>query len=140
MFNPSRNEARQFLIDAWMKRRDNLPATPLETAAGELIAAHPEYHALLESGDAALTRDWLPENGETNPFLHLSMHLSIREQVSIDQPAGVAAHHARLARERGSALEAEHVMMDCLAEMIWQAQRHHTAPDPAIYLGCLGRK
>jgi len=140
MFNPSRNEARQFLIDAWMKRRDNLPATPLETVAGELIAAHPEYHALLESGDEALTRDWPPEHGETNPFLHLSMHLSIREQVSIDQPAGVAAHHARLTRERGSALEAEHVMMDCLGEMIWQAQRHHTAPDPAVYLGCLGRK
>jgi hypothetical protein len=142
MFNPSREEVRRFLIDAWRKRRDNLPATPLETVAGEVIAMHPEYHALLDAGEDALDRDWLPEHGETNPFLHLSMHLSIREQVSIDQPAGVAAHHTRLTRELGSAAEAEHVMMDCLAEMIWQAQRHHTAPDPAVYLDCLnkGRK
>lgn len=140
MFNPSRDEVRRFLIDAWRKHRDGLPATPLEMLAGELIAGHPEYHALLESGDAAIDRDWLPEHGETNPFLHLSMHLSIREQVSIDQPAGVAAHHARLTRALGSALEAEHVMMDCLGEMIWQAQRHHTAPDPAIYLDCLSKR
>lgn len=140
MFSPTREEVRRFLIDAWQKRRENLPATPLETLAGEIIAAHPEYHALLESGERALDRDWLPEQGETNPFLHLSMHLSIREQVSINQPVGVTAHHARLTRELGSALEAEHVMMDCLGEMIWQAQRQHSAPDPAIYLDCLAKR
>jgi hypothetical protein len=140
MFNPSRNEVRQFLIDAWAKRRESMPATPLETLAADLIAAHPEYHALLESGEKAIEREWLPEDGETNPFLHLSMHLSIREQVSIDQPAGVAAHHQRLSNSLGSTLEAEHVMMDCLGEMIWHAQRHQSAPDPAIYLNCLKQK
>ncbi len=140
MFNPSREEVRRFLMEAWRKRRESLPATPLETVAGDIIAAHPEYHALLGADEKALAREWLPEDGETNPFLHLSMHLSIREQVSIDQPAGVAAHHARLSGTTGSALEAEHLMMDCLGEMIWQAQRHHTQPDPAIYLACLERR
>jgi hypothetical protein len=140
MFAPSRNEARQFLIDAWRKRGDALPLTPLETIAADLVALHPEYHALLESGDKALERDWRPEHGETNPFLHLSMHLSIHEQVSIDQPSGVRALHDALTRKLGSRHDAEHEMMDCLAEMIWSAQRHGTPPDPKRYLDCLGRK
>jgi Domain of unknown function (DUF1841) len=140
MFNPSRDEVRRFLIDAWRKTRANLPGTPLELLAGEIISLHPEYHALLESGDAALGREWPPELGETNPFLHLSMHLSIREQVSINQPRGVAEQHALLTRKLGSALDAEHEMMDCLGEMLWQAQRQGSAPDPAVYLSCLARK
>jgi len=140
MFSPSRNEARQFLIDAWKKRRDALPLTPLETIAADLVALHPEYHALLESGEAALARDWQPEQGETNPFLHLSMHLSIHEQVSIDQPPGVRALHRQLTEQLGSRHDAEHEMMDCLAEMIWSAQRHAKPPDPALYLACLSRK
>lgn len=140
MFNPSRDEVRQFLIDAWRKLREGLPCTPLEAMAADLIGQHPEYHALLESGEAAMHRDWPPELGETNPFLHLSMHLSIREQVSIDQPRGVAQAHALLSRREGSALEAEHVMMDCLAEMIWHAQRQGTPPDPGRYLACLRLK
>jgi hypothetical protein len=140
MFAPSRNEARQFLIDAWKKRRDALPLTPLETIAADLVTLHPEYHSLLESGEAALSRDWQPAQGETNPFLHLSMHLSIHEQVSIDQPAGVRALHRQLTEQLGSRHDAEHEMMDCLAEMIWSAQRHGTPPDPAIYLACLNQK
>lgn len=140
MFNPSRDEVRRFLIDAWHKSRTGQPATPLELLAGEIISLHPEYHALLESGDAALGREWPPELGETNPFLHLSMHLSIREQVSIDQPRGVAAQHALLTRKLGSMLEAEHEMMDCLGEMLWHAQRQGTPPDPGVYLACLANK
>lgn len=140
MFNPSREEARRFLIDAWRKRRAALPLTPLETIAADLVALHPEYHALLESGDAALERDWQPDQGETNPFLHLSMHLSLHEQVSIDQPVGVRALHRQLAELLGSRHDAEHEMMDCLAEMIWSAQRNGTPPDPALYLSCLHRK
>lgn len=140
MFNPTREEVRRFLIDAWTKHSQRLPATPLETVAGEIIAAHPEYHALLAAGDSVLDRDWLPEHGETNPFLHLSMHLSIREQVSIDQPQGVAGYHHALCLRHGSMLAAEHEMMDCLAEMLWQAERAGRSPDPAIYLSCLARK
>jgi hypothetical protein len=92
VFNPTRDQARQFLIDAWAKRRNACPATPMETLAADLIDLHPEYHALLEAEDA-LTREWTPEQGETNPFLHLSLHLAIEEQLSIDQPPG---HTGRL--------------------------------------------
>ncbi len=99
---------------------------------------------MLSDRDAYLERhrdrDYPPEFGETNPFLHMGMHLSIREQVSIDQPPGVRDAHQRLAAKNHSALEAEHEMMDCLGEMIWQAQRQGTAPDAAVYLDCLVRK
>ena len=140
MFAPARMEARQFLVDAWQKRRAALPLTPLETLAADLVALHPEYHALLESGAAVLDRDWAPEQGETNPFLHLSMHLSIHEQVSIDQPPGVRTLHRQLSELLGSRHDAEHAMMDCLAEMIWTAQRQGTPPDAGLYLACLNRK
>ncbi len=143
MFNPSRDQGRDFFFDAWRKyvsREAAPPLTALEAIAVELIAAHPEYHSLLENRDKYVARDYAPEAGETNPFLHLAMHMSIREQVSIDQPAGVRAQHVRLSEKFGSALEAEHAMMDCLGEMIWHAQRHHLAPDPAIYFACLTNK
>ena len=143
MFNPSRDQARDFFFDAWRKYRTGDPTNPLtalEAIAVELIAAHPEYHDVLENRDKYVDRDYAPEAGATNPFLHLSMHLSIREQVSIDQPPGVRAQHLRLSEKLGTPLDAEHAMMDCLGEMIWHAQRHHTAPDPAIYFSCLDKK
>ena len=140
MFNPTRDQARDFLFDSWRKYRHGQPLTALESVAAELIAAHPEYHAVLDNRDKHVDRDYRPEAGDTNPFLHLSMHLSIREQVSIDQPQGVRAAHTRLTEKLGNPLEAEHIMMDCLAEMIWHAQRHRLSPDPALYLGCLAKK
>jgi hypothetical protein len=140
MFNPTRDQARDFFFDSWRKYRAAEPLTTLESIAVELIAAHPEYHAVLENRDKYGDRDYRPESGDTNPFLHLSMHLSIREQVSIDQPPGVRAQHNRLTQKCGSVMEAEHIMMDCLAEMIWHAQRHRLSPDPALYLGCLAKK
>jgi hypothetical protein len=140
MFNPSREQVRDFFFDAWAKFNTQQPLTALEAIAVEVISAHPEYHTLLNQRDRYVDRDYAPEQGDTNPFLHMSMHLSIREQVSIDQPPGVRAAHQRLTAKTGEVLEAEHLMMDCLAEMIWQAQRHHTAPDPAIYFDCLNKK
>lgn len=140
MFNPTREQVRDFFFESWRKQREALPLTPLEAMAVDVIGMHPEYHALLEKRDQYVDRDYLPEHGETNPFLHLSMHLSIREQISIDQPRGVAAHHRRLSESLGSVMDAEHAMMDCLGEMIWQAQRQGTAPDPQLYLSCLARK
>ena len=139
MFNPSRDQARQFLIDAWAKRRQRLPGTPMDTLAADLVELHPEYHELLEAPDA-LTREWTPEDGETNPFLHLSMHLSISEQISIDQPAGVKTRYAALAARLGDEHAAQHAVMDCLAEMIWRAQRDNQPPDGAAYLLCLEKK
>ena len=140
MFNPSRDQARQFLFEAWQKRRDSVPLSPLETMAADLIARHPEYHAILESREQYAGRDYLPEQGETNPFLHLSMHIAIAEQVSIDQPAGIRNAVQQLAQHLGSLHDAEHEVMDCLAETIWQAQRSQTPPDMRIYLDCLEQK
>jgi len=137
MFNPSRDQARRFFFDAWQKFRDKQPLSDLEAIAFELMQLHPEYHAIFDHPERHADRDWLPEAGETNPFLHLSLHLAIREQVPIDQPRGIAAHYRRLQEKTGSAHDAEHLIMDCLAEMIWQAQRQGGTPDPTIYLDCL---
>ena len=140
MFNPSRDQARQFLLDAWKKRVESLPATPLETLAADVVALHPEYHALLESGTAALGREWTPEDGATNPFLHLSLHLAIEEQLSIDQPPGLrAAFEARLAKH-GDRHAALHDVLDCLGETLWRAQRDRQPPDGVAYLDCIRRK
>jgi hypothetical protein len=140
MFSPTREQVRDFFFDAWKKFRAQQPLTALEAMAVDVVTEHAEYHALLDQRDKYVDRDYLPENGDINPFLHMSMHLSIREQVSIDQPAGVRGHHLRLSMSLGSQMEAEHAMMDCLGEMIWHAQKHRTAPSPEIYLSCLAGK
>ena len=139
MFNPSRDEARRFLIDAWRKRRESLPATPLETLAADLIELHPEYHALLAAGDAALAREWTPEDGATNPFLHLSLHLAIAEQLQIDQPPGIRAACEALAAKHGDRHAALHDILECLGETVWRAQRDRTPPDGTAYLDCIRR-
>jgi hypothetical protein len=139
MFNPSRDQARRFFFDTWQKFRASQPLTDLEAIALELMQQHPEYHTIFDNLERYAERDYLPESGETNPFLHLSLHLAIREQLPIDQPRGIAAHYRRLQEKAGSAHDAEHLIMDCLGEMIWQAQRQHTPPDPAIYLSCLDK-
>ena len=144
MFNPTRDQTRDFFFDAWRKYRANEPLTAMEVMTVDVIALHPEYHAMLEDRNRYLEafrdRDYPPEFGETNPFLHLGMHLAIREQISIDQPAGIRGHHLALREKLGSVADAEHEMMDCLAEMIWQAQRNNGAPDAAVYLSCLAKK
>ncbi|MGZ5036258.1 MAG: DUF1841 family protein [Usitatibacter sp.] len=140
MFNPSRDQSRQFLFDVWGKHSGNAPLTPLESIALSIILEHPEYHRVLEDRERYLDRDWKPEGGETNPFLHLSMHLAIEEQLSIDQPPGIRAAIQALAEKRGSMHDARHDVMECLAEMIWQAQRNGTGFDNRSYLDCLARK
>jgi len=139
MFDPSREQARSFLFDLWAKHRAGGPLTPLESLALSVVLEHPEYHRVLEDRERHLERDWRPEGGETNPFLHLSMHLAIEEQLSIDQPPGIREAVQALERRLGSH-EARHEVMDCLAEMVWQAQRHGTGFDNAVYLDCLRRK
>ncbi|MDD3528447.1 MAG: DUF1841 family protein [Gallionellaceae bacterium] len=140
MFNPTRTEARQFLFEAWRKNRAGAILTDLEALAADHVLRHPEYHRLLEDPDAHLERDWLPEQGETNPFLHLMMHLSISEQLAIDQPAGVRARYLALAHRLGDEHAAQHQVMDCLAEMVWSSQRYGAPPDGAAYLACLEEK
>jgi hypothetical protein len=140
MFNPSRDQVRQFFFDVWAKYRAGQPLAGAEQPALEAILAHPEYHGVLDQAERFLERDYLPELGETNPFLHLSMHLALAEQVSIDQPAGIRERYRKLLEFHGDAMQAQHEAIDCLAEMVWQSQRSGTPYDPAAYLDCLDRK
>jgi hypothetical protein len=139
LFEPSRDEVRRFFIDAWKKTRGTGIATPLETMAGTWAEEHPEYHALLE-GDDATTAEFTPEGGKTNPFLHLAMHLSISEQISIDQPPGIREAATRLSERLGSSHDAHHQIMECLGEMLWNSQRQGLPPDGEAYIDCVKKK
>ena len=140
MFAPSQNDVRQFFCDALRKHRNALPLTPIEAQAADWIAEHPEYHADLADADAALAAVFDVEAGRTNPFLHLSMHLSITEQIGIDQPSGIRQAFELLRHRLGSAHEAQHEMMECLGEMIWASQRSGLPPDGQAYLECVRRR
>lgn len=134
----SREELRQRYINAWQRQRAGLPLEPLDAAIADVIALHPEYHAELESG-AAASQAFSVEEGRTNPFLHMGLHLAIREQVGTRRPAGIEAVHERLARSLGDAHAAEHRMIEVLAEVLWDAQRAGIAPDEQRYLERLRR-
>lgn len=136
--NASREELRRRYITAWQRHREGLPLEPVDAQIADVIALHPEYHAMLEAPDA-LTRDFTVEAGGINPFLHMGLHLGIREQVATDRPAGISALHERLSRRLGSAHAAEHRMADTLAETLWEAQRGGRAPDENAYLDRLRR-
>lgn len=140
MFNPSRDQSRQFLFETWRKYRAGEPLVGLEGIALEHILKHPEYHPVLAAPERHQDRDYPPELGETNPFLHLMMHVALSEQLSIDQPAGIRQRFEALATRLGDPHAAEHETLDCLGEMIWRAQRDGTPPDAAAYLDCLERK
>jgi hypothetical protein len=139
MFAPSRDDARRFFFDAWGKYRRGEPLQGLEQTALTIILLHPEYHALLDDPERNMTRDFTPEGGALNPFLHFALHLAVEEQLSIDQPRGIRAHYATLAQKAGEHA-AKHAVLECLGETIWEAQRTGTAPDEAAYLECIARK
>jgi hypothetical protein len=132
--NQSRDELRRVYVEAWRKRRAGLPIEPLEAQVADVIALHPEYHAALERGEDALARDYTPEGGQSNPFLHMGLHLAVRDQIATDRPAGLRQAFERLAARVGSAHEAEHRIIESLAETMWEAQRSGRPPDEAAYL------
>ncbi|MDN5882885.1 MAG: DUF1841 family protein [Nitrosospira sp.] len=140
MFNPSREQARQFFFDTWRKYRQREMLSAMEDMALEVILLHPEYQPMLEDEERYHDKDYLPEMGDTNPFLHMSMHVAIKEQLSIDQPAGIRKRFERLLKKTGNEHDAMHQVMECLAEMIWQAQRNRSALDASVYFECLGRR
>lgn len=140
LFNPSRDEVRRFFFDARRKYRAGEPLTALEGIAVEVISLHPEYHAALDSPERYLEQEYFPEMGETNPFLHMSLHLSILEQLSIDQPPGIAAAFRALQQRLNDPHAAQHGLMECLAETVWRAQRDRTPPDAQAYLECMREK
>lgn len=133
MFTPSRDEVRRFFCSAWKKHQERLPLAGAEVTAADVAARHPEYHALLADAEAALQGEWTPEGGAMNPFLHLSLHLAIAEQLSIDQPPGIRKAFARLT-QRMDAHAAEHVLLECLGEVLWVAQQRGGMPDSDSYL------
>ena len=140
MFAPSQNDVRRFFCTTLARQRSGAPLTPMESIAARWIDEHPEYHADLADEPAALAAVYTVEDGRTNPFLHLSMHLTITEQVSIDQPRGIRQAFELLAARRGSAHEAHHEVMECLGEMVWASQKSGLPPDGERYLECVRRR
>lgn len=144
MFNPSKDEVRRFFCDAWSKHRGGGVLTPLEVIAVDWMRQHPEYHDELADSAAAVARNYGIDEGRTNPFLHLSMHLAITEQLSVDQPPGIRDAYRRLVARRGDEHAAAHAVMDCLGEVVWAAQRAGLPLPPdemtARYLDCLERQ
>lgn len=136
MFTPSSHDVRRFFCEAFRKQRAGEILSPMDAIAADWISQHPEYAEVLSDVDSALARDYSVEGGQANPFLHLSMHLSIAEQVSIDQPPGIRAASAALAVRLGEH-DAHHQIMECLGEMIWKSQRNNAPPDTAAYLDCV---
>ena len=140
LFNPSRDEVREFFFNAWAKFKANKLLTDLEKIALGVIHLHPEYHAILDAPTQFKHQDYFPEFGETNPFLHMSMHLSILEQISINQPIGIASIYESLKFKYQNEHDAQHDVLECLGEVIWQAQRNNTAIDSQSYLRLIQAK
>lgn len=139
MFNPTRAQVRQLFFDTWRKYRQKGILSGIETIALEVILLHPEYQDILDDEEYYRDKDYFPEMGETNPFLHMSMHVAIKEQLSIDQPIGIRQKFERLLKKTGNEHDATHLIIECLAEMLWQAQRHQTPPDAQVYFDCLDK-
>ena len=137
MFDPSREQVRDTFFGAWRKYRAGEPLAGIEAMALEVILAHPEYHTLLTDPERYRDRDYVDE---PNPFLHMSLHVAREEQLSIDQPPGIAAAFARLQGRTGDRHDALHEVIECLAETVWRAQRDHAPPDGAAYLECVERR
>ena len=137
MFSPSREQVRAFFFDTWRKYRAAEPLVGLETVCLDVILLHPEYHAVLAAPGKYSDKDY---TDESNPFLHMSLHLALEEQLSIDQPPGVKERFSALLAKAGDRHDALHEALECLAEMLWRAQKDGTPPDAGFYLKCLERR
>jgi len=137
IFGQDRQELRQMYIDAWLKSQAGDILSPLEAQIAQVVGDHPEYQGMLTS--EVLGESFTPEGGETNPFLHMGLHLAIREQVATDRPPGIAGIFGELQHKTGDQHAAEHQALDCLAETLWEAQSNNTMPDELAYLERLRR-
>lgn len=127
-------DTRQLFFLSWRKYCQNQPLLPLEKQIVEVVSAHPEYHALLETTSSLHDQAYFPELGATNPFLHMGLHLAIRDQVATNRPLGIKNVYLELTKQYEDPLVVEHMLMDYLAECLWQAQRNQTMPDENHYL------
>jgi hypothetical protein len=140
LFSPDRNKLRQTYVVAWSRFRQGLSLEPLQAQIAAVVQIHPEYHAILDNGDAALGQDFPPELGQSNPFLHMGLHLAVRDQVATDRPAGIRSVYSQLAATSDSEHDAEHLLLECLAESLWQAHRQDSQADEQAYLESIRRK
>ncbi len=134
-----RGQTREVFFRAWREHREGRPLEGVEKLIVQVVLRHPEYHSLLDRPEAARDRDYFPDSGETNPFLHLGMHIAIEEQLSIDQPQGIRDYYRKMLERLPDEHAVQHRMMDCMGEMLWQASRDATAPRESVYLDCLRR-
>ena len=139
MFNPSQADVRRFFCSVYAKTKAGHALEAIESIASQWLDEHPEYHLDMLDAEAAVARNYDAEVGKTNPFLHLSMHLSISEQCSIDQPRGIRQSVELLTRRRDSLHDAHHATMECLGQMLWESQRTGRSPDGAAYIDCVQR-
>jgi hypothetical protein len=139
MFGNDRDSLRRSYCTVWDKANASQPLEPLEHMIAGVIREHPEYQAVLTDTETALTREYTPERGQTNPFLHMGMHIAIQEQLGAHRPAGILDVYQQLCRRVGDSHAAEHAMMECLGETLWEAQRNGVEPDERVYLERLRR-
>ena len=140
LFNPTRDQVREFFFNTWLKYKQLLTLSDLEKMGLSVMLLHPEYHDVLDAPKKFMHQEYFPEFGTTNPFLHMSLHLSVLEQISINQPTGIAELFKKLVNKHQNERDAVKDMIECLGEMIWQAQRNQTPPDGALYLNLLQNK
>jgi hypothetical protein len=139
MFSPSQDDVRRFFCEVFLHSRQGEPMDALQTLAAQWVDEHPEFHEVLSDAAWALKQTYPVEAGHANPFLHLSMHLSISEQCSIDQPQGIQSAVAQLAARKNSIHDAQHAVMECLGAMLWESQRSGRPPDGAAYVEAVKR-
>ena len=137
MFVQDRNEARDYFFGVWDKVKNKSPLEPIEVIISDVILQHPEYHAYLDDKDASYEKDFTPEQGTTNPFLHMGMHIALIEQVNSNRPAGINKIYTDLTTLSSSPHDVEHKMMECLGQSLWEAQRYQTPPDETKYMESL---
>lgn len=132
-YTQDRTQQRQFLANAWQKFLNKQMLDPLETQLTQVIEIHPEYHKLISD----IESDYFPEQGEVNPYLHINLHLSLREQLSINQPLGIKKIYQKILTQTKDPHETEYKIMDCIAQMIFSAQKNNTPMDHQSYIHCL---
>ncbi len=140
LFSQNRNEIRQFYLTAWHKHNQAQTLAPIEQIIVNVIQQHPEYHVLLSDREQALSKDYTPEEGVVNPFLHMGMHIALTEQLTTNRPKGITASYQTLLKQQQDAHQVEHQLMDCLGEMIWAAQKLDQPPDEKAYLKCIRKR
>ena len=136
MFGQNRQQLRQYYHDVWQKAQNSQPLSALETGIAQVIERHPEYQSIFKS-DSSLEQEYFVEDGKTNPYLHMGLHISLHEQISTDRPAGIRSLFPQLQAKFGNAHDAEHQMMECLTESLWVAQRNNQPPSETGYLAAL---